>query len=365
MSQTQQICLITPSFPPAKGGVAQATARLARQLLQHQQLAYVVSPQAAHQDFSLPAELPVEAIQRAYAQRPWQLIHAYYPSLTGAQALKWAQVSQRPLIFSARGNDLDRDLWIPERRRKLLEWIPQAQQLTGVTRALTRQMQAIAPHLPCHYVPNAVDSRLFCPGSEPRHQAPLRHALGLGKNSLLLGFVGEARLKKGLPLLLRAFARLAQGFDVHLLFAGSIRQGADRELFELWQKQHLQLRARVHCLPEREAHELPEVYRALDIAVFPSYQEGMANAALEAMSCETAVLSSTVGGFPDMIADKKEGCLIAPFSEGALLEGLQALCASETLRRTLGQAARQRVLKEFQLHHEFGRLQQLYRSCPP
>lgn len=355
---------MTPAFPPDLGGVARATERLALALYESGQLAYLASPRPPAHTYLpyLALDSDTLALQAAYQQRPWQILHAYYPSLTGDTAVAWKQEHAAALIFSARGNDLDRDLWLPERRETLLQVLPEAQALTGVTRDLSLKMQALMPQISCHYVPNAVNSELFVP-AEPQQRRALRQSLALPENLTLLGFVGEARLKKGLPLLLEAFATLYASLNLGLVIAGHIRPGPDLELFELWKKQHPQAAQRVFILAERASIALVTVYQALDVLVFPSYQEGMANAALEAMSCAKAVVATTVGGFPDSIQHGQEGWLIEPFSAPALIAALRHVCSDLGLCQRLGQAARQRILSEFQLQHELSRLQALYCEC--
>lgn len=349
-----RVCLVTPRFPPDVGGVAQASARRARHLAQQGEV-LILSPDQWPQD---PA-----SCQALFLEKPWHLIHGYYPSLTGPVVQQLAAVSQRPYLLSARGNDLDRDIWKPELRPRLLAALQGATALTGVSRDLVRKLRALAPEVPAFYVPNSVDHQLFCPHS-PETRSQTRRTWQLHPQDFCLGFVGELRTKKGLSLLLMAFARLLQRHpQVRLILVGPIRAGEDQALFTLWQQQFPQAAQRVLHIPHLSHEQLAAFYPALDLLVMPSFQEGMANAALEAMSCGVPVLATDVGGFPDLLGTGAEpvgGMLIPPYCGAALENALQEIVAHPEVLLQWGAQARQQVLKHFCHHHEKQHYQQVY-----
>lgn len=349
-----RVCLVTPRFPPDVGGVAQASARRAQHIAQ-QGSVQVLTPAHFPQTFS--------ESQALFAQSPWDLIHGYYPSLTGPWVQQLAQVSQRPYVLSARGNDLDRDIWKPELRPALLAALQGAAALTGVSRDLTRKLQALAPEVPAFYVPNSVDHQRFCPPS-PEVRRQTRSAWQLPEQAFCLGFVGELRTKKGLSLLLMAFARVkAKSPALHLILVGPIREGEDQTLFALWQKQHPQAAEHVRHIPHLSHEQLATFYPTLDLLVMPSFQEGMANAALEAMSCGVPVLATDVGGFPDLLgsaASPVGGMLIPPYRGEALESALQEILQHPDVLGPWGSQARQRVLDHFCHRHEQHHYQQVY-----
>jgi len=355
-----RVCLLTPGFPPDVGGVANASARLAQALWQAGQLACVLSLKPVQpQDWPFPvyalspdAEPAGADLLRAH---PWQLIHAYYPSQTAPLAIRLKQQTHRPLIFSFRGNDLDRDIWQASTRPAYLQQLAQADVFTGVTRELCRKARSLFPQTPVHFVPNAVNPSQFYPATEPVSLP------GLPAGARVLGFVGEARLKKGFPLLLSAFAQLAEQLPtLWLVMAGSLRPGADQALFQVWCKQYPSAAQRVLHLPYVPQADLLQVYQALDCLVLPSYQEGMANAALEAMACGVCVLATEVGGFPDLIENGQQGLLIPPFDLHSLVQALRDILAQSGRCHELGQAGLQRVLQHFSPAQETAALQAAY-----
>lgn len=353
-----RICLLAPRFPPDTGGVSRAAWRLASHLHSQQQLAWVVAPRAQPPfPWLAVSDLRPEHIAQAWAERPWNLIHAFYPSLTAA----WAQQLQNqhacPLIYSARGNDIDRDIWNPQKRQQLLPQLGQASALTGVSRELQRKLAALCPQVPSYFIANSVDTQHF----QPQNKAACRQALKLPETGFLLGFVGEARQKKGWSLLLNSFAQLAEAHPaLQLIVAGRVRSGPDQQLFQIWSHQHAHLRSRLHCFDEVAYADLPQLFNALDLLVQPSFQDGMANAALEAMACGTPVLASAVGGFPDIIQHQQHGLLVAPYSVTELVNTLNDLLLQPDRCQELGRQARQLMLKSFQLAVETDSWQSLY-----
>lgn len=286
------------------------------------------------------------------------LIHAYYPSRTYhlAQRLQGQQLI--PLIYSARGNDIDRDIWLPEARPDLLDALAQAQTLTGVSRELQRRLQALMPRIPCFYVPNSVDADLFRP-----LPAKPRPAEWQAEHDFVLAFAGEARLKKGWPILLQAFARLYHKYpQTRLLIMGPIRTGRSTELFKIWQAQNPQAAQAVIRQDYVEHQALAQLYNWSDCLIQPSYEDGMANVCLEGMACALPVIATRVGGFPDML-DSQSGILIPPYDSQALEAAVSQLIGTPERCIEMGQAARQKIKSGFLSQHEQAAWQQVYEQA--
>ena len=89
----------------------------------------------------------------------------------------------------------------------------------------------------------------------------LRQGLGLDENTVL-GFVGEARVKKGLAVLLNAFAQVADVRPAHMVLVGGVRD-KDSPILDLFRRQHPDLSLQV--IPYLDHEQLPGVYNALDL----------------------------------------------------------------------------------------------------
>lgn len=84
-----------------------------------------------------------------------------------------------------------------------------------------------------------------------------------------------------------------------------------------------------------------------DVFVLPSYNEGLPMSVLEAMAWQRAVVTTKVGGIPELICNKVDGLLIDPGNVSALLESLLDLAGNPSLRISLADNARQKILMNF------------------
>lgn len=77
-----------------------------------------------------------------------------------------------------------------------------------------------------------------------------------------------------------------------------------------------------------------------DIFVLPSYNEGLPMALLEAMVCGLAVVTTPVGGIPEVVRHGENGILVDPGDVAGLTGALSTLLTAPTYRRGLGSAAK-------------------------
>lgn len=87
--------------------------------------------------------------------------------------------------------------------------------------------------------------------------------------------------------------------------------------------------------------------RRADIFVLPSYKEGMPVSVLEAMAYGLAVVTTPVGGVPDMMQAGVHGLWVEPGDVAALCDRLSTLALDAPLRERLGGAARSHVLSHY------------------
>ena len=89
---------------------------------------------------------------------------------------------------------------------------------------------------------------------------------------------------------------------------------------------------------------MPELLLAADIVCCPSVvQEGLATINLEAAAAGKPVVSSRVGGIPEIVEDGVTGLLVPPADDAALAQALSRLQNDASLRRRMGATARRSV----------------------
>ncbi len=171
----------------------------------------------------------------------------------------------------------------------------------------------------------------------------LRTHLGLPATTLVFGTVSRLdEPKKGLGVLLRAFAAFAKENEhLHLIICGG---GWALKLLE-HQVQHLGLARQVTLLGFYE--NLPDVYRALDVFVLPSFSEGFPTVILEAMAFSLPVIATDVGGCREAVIPRHTGALVQANDVGALKTAMHALAQEPEERTRLGTTGRQFVESHF------------------
>lgn len=173
-----------------------------------------------------------------------------------------------------------------------------------------------------------VDLDMFAPAAEETRRA--------GPKRLL--FVGRVGVRKGVPWLLEAFARMPPDWELHLV--GPVEAEMPAIAARLPSE-------RVVWRGPLPRTALAEEYRACDLFVLPSVEEGLAMVILQAMASGAAVVASSESGGRDAGHDGDEIVLVPPADSAALATALNRLAADPEERRRMGVAARRRVVRGF------------------
>jgi glycosyltransferase involved in cell wall biosynthesis len=290
-----------------------------------------------------------------HRDRPFDLLHAYYVTRPAFVAVYAGALLGIPSVVSARGNDLDRTVLDPSKAAHTLHALREADAVTANSRDLAAKASALGGRRHVSVIPNGVDTEHFRPlNRDPELVATL--ALGPAP---VIGFVGEARAKKGLSHLLLAFAAVAAETPASLVLVGGVRD-EDRPTLDVFRARNPALRVLEvdHVDPE----DLPRYYALLDVAVMPSVRDGLPNALLEAMACGCAVVATDAGGMPDVLRSGVNGHMVPVGDVDGLAAGIRALLADADLRSARGIAARETVVADFTPAREVGATLALYRQ---
>jgi glycosyltransferase involved in cell wall biosynthesis len=201
-------------------------------------------------------------------------------------------------------------------------------------------------------VPNGVDLAAI---DAARPGPAVRRELGLPQEVPLIGLVGRLdHWGKGHKELLEAMAALKERYPVQALMVGGGRREAEmRELAA-----GLGLTGQVHFLGPRR--DVPDLLRAMDIFVLPSYSEGVSLALLEAMAAGRPVIATAVGGTPEVVTDGVTGILIPPRDSEALAGALARLLSDPSLAKQLGENARRHVREHYSLERLGREINEIY-----
>jgi glycosyltransferase involved in cell wall biosynthesis len=204
---------------------------------------------------------------------------------------------------------------------------------------------------PVRVIHNAIDLRRFDATRIGRDEA--RYRLGLDRSASLLGLVAQITPWKGQEEAIRALALLRRRHPAQLLLVGEAKFRGDQARYNTSAYddslrrtvQELGLVDAVHFLGERR--DIPEIMRALDLLLVPSWEEPFGNVALEAMAMETPVVASDVGGLVEIVRSGEDGLLLAPKQPERWAAAIEELLAQPQLRAAMGLSGRRRVETEF------------------
>jgi len=180
-----------------------------------------------------------------------------------------------------------------------------------------------------------------------------------GARALFLGTVGP---RKGAFDLLEAMGRLkSSGCSLQVWIAGDEERKGDLPRARA-RREELQLRDSYQLLGTVHGAEKAELLGKASLFVLPSYKEGLPIAVLEAMAAGLAVVSTPVGGIPEVVKDGYNGFLVTPGDVEALAEKLAALVSDPHLCEVMGQRSREIAERELDVKPYVERLVALYES---
>jgi colanic acid/amylovoran biosynthesis glycosyltransferase len=107
--------------------------------------------------------------------------------------------------------------------------------------------------------------------------------------------------------------------------------------------------------------ELQPIYAAADAFVFSSFAEGLPVVLMEAMARSLACVAPWIAGIPELIRDGVDGILVAPSDVDGMAEAIGCLYRDPELCRTMGAAARGRVLELYNLERNIEGLSEIFR----
>jgi glycosyltransferase involved in cell wall biosynthesis len=191
----------------------------------------------------------------------------------------------------------------------------------------------------------------------------VRAELDINRDALVLGFIGRVVRDKGIAELVEAWETLRHEFpDLWLLIVGPC-ESEDPVPRSTLEALRIDPRVRIR---DYETQTSP-FYAAMDLVVLPTYREGFPNVLLEAAAMELPVVASRVTGCVDAVRDGETGMLVPPRDSAALAKALRCYIERPELRRQHGEAARSRVLRDFDPKALWEEVEHVYRSllCSP
>jgi teichuronic acid biosynthesis glycosyltransferase TuaC len=276
--------------------------------------------------------LPVQVRTALYREtnlfRP-DLLHAHFLVPSGFIAVR----QHAPTVVTAHG--IDAYAW-PFRRTGLRnaarEAAMGATRLTAVSAFIAGSIRQIAPR-DADVIWNGADERTFY----PRDRLHARRHFNLSEDRFVIVFAGTIVRAKGLFDLVDAL-RGRKAINPVVIAAG---EGPDERAISAYAAHagvDLRLTGHLH------SEDVAELFAAADVVTLPSHAEGLPTVLCEAMLSARCVVATTVGGIPEIIANRRTGLLVPPRDPASLRGALDEIAQDRELRTALADAA-----------HEFAR----------
>jgi len=195
----------------------------------------------------------------------------------------------------------------------------------------------------------AVDPNFFFPAQNQQSR----------KGVFRIVTIGSLIWRKGYEYALLAVRQLVDvGVPVQfdIIGDGPERQRVLYTVYDLGLQDHVRLLGRLP--PEQVRDRLQQA----DVFLLSSLSEGISNAVLEAMACGLPVVTTDCGGMTEAVTDGVEGFVVPVRDPEAMAEALLKLWKDPELRKRMGKAARERVLREFSLDQQISAFLSLFKS---
>lgn len=312
-------------------------------------LAFQPGPLAEHAErLGIPAQVlrgsgtamrVIDGALRVARVRP-DIVHAHNPTSVHYGVVGKLVSGARLVVTDHRGI-----LRVPT----TFEWL-----LTDAVIAVSRDTARISP------ASKVVDVRVIYNGVDPtppaHPRAEVRAALGIGAEDVVAIQVANLLPVKAHDILVRALARLRdQGVRLMMLVVGD---GPERASIEALAAERRIGLDRLRLLGFRA--DVPDLLGAADFFVLPSRMEGLPLAALEAMAQRLPVVTTRVGGIPEVVFDGEHGFLVPPEDPDALAAAMSKLARDPHLRARLGEAGAARAREEFSFERMTDKYDDLY-----
>jgi glycosyltransferase involved in cell wall biosynthesis len=190
-----------------------------------------------------------------------------------------------------------------------------------------------------------------------RNDQAIRRMIGLPIGALLLGTVANLFPRKGYEVMLRALPAIVHAVPmVHYVIVGSDDHDYADRLKRL--AHELKIADRVHIVGFQDP--VQPFLASLDLYVHPALMEGFGIAVVEAMAMGKAVVATTTGGLPEVVAQGKTGLLVPPGDVESLAATVVSLLQDRVKREEMGFCGRARAYERFSLHASVVQVEQLY-----
>jgi len=231
--------------------------------------------------------------------------------------------------------------------------VPGKYQATTLLAANPRTRDALPPTRGrvIEMVENGVDLAVWRPPAQEPLDAPAP------EGSARFVFMGRLVELKAVDVIIDAMAHVPEGSTLDIIGDGSERSALEQRAREAG------VEGRVRFVGWVSQAEAARRLQSADVLLLPSVRECGGAVVLEAMATGLPCIVTDWGGPADYVNDQC-GVLVPPTSRADMVEGfaraMRELAADSELRTRLGEAARRRILEEFDWERKVDRILEIY-----
>jgi glycosyltransferase involved in cell wall biosynthesis len=243
---------------------------------------------------------------------PFDLIDAHFAYPDGVAAVLLGKALGCPVVITVRGDEAR--LVRFALRRPQLRFALRSARVIAVSDFLRRLVADLGvPTDRVRVIPNGVDVSRFHPSA----RAVARAQLGLPQDRTILLAVGSLTELKGHHRVLEILPELlSRRSELLYVIVGNDAGGESWRAKIENQVRAQGLAANVRLAIARPHEEIPSWMAAADLFCLATQREGCCNAIIEALACGLPVVTTRVGGNPELVREGEDGLLV-PFWDAA------------------------------------------------
>lgn len=264
----------------------------------------------------------------------------FFPSL---MALWYARKRNLPLVHIEHGSDFAKfNGYGKTKLGELYDWIfgrfilRSADRLIGNSQASCDFVKKLSGRSDCQPIYRGANLEAI-ENTQPRHDLREKY-----HDKVIIAFIGRLIDGKGTHDLITALAELKRDNIVCFIIGSGPEETRLKKMTE-----GLQIENKIIFFGNLPFHEAISILKTADIAVNPSYTEGLPTSVTEAALCQKAIIATHVGGTKEIISGKNDGYLINPKDIEQLKEKIIDLIDHPEKRLTFGKNAYQEACGKF------------------
>jgi len=224
-----------------------------------------------------------------------------------------------------------------------------------LTRNDERLLACLDPKKPLLFIPSSVDTENFLNMRTKEHPAEKETLFTI----LFQGGVDPYR--KGISTLFEAIPLVLENNDIPIHFIITGNKASE----DLIKRSGFQYNNKVTCRGWVDEVEKINIYKSSHLMVLPSFDEGMPYSLVEAMAAGLPIVSTNVGGIPDLIKNGENGFLVPPGCPEKLAEYITLIIKDKMLYRYISENNKNKAANDYSIHAMFQKIMHLCDELRP